>query len=196
MTVGVSIFFRNASSQLAEHSLGNAEIEILIFICFQIYIYVKIKWSRYRSGVAQRVGRGIALLFHDRGTGRGCVVSSTPLPHFIPGKDPVPTLQEAGWATGPVWTGGKYRPHWDSMPDRPARSQSLYRLNYPAHSVKIHSLYKRHLHKLITGHSKVCTGSSKKMDGIWNRYNLKSTGRIYTFGVLKCSETFKVLDLL
>ena len=30
------------------------------------------------------------------------------------------------------------------------------------------------------------------MDGIWNRYNLKSTGRIYTFGVLKCSEEFKV----
>ena len=33
------------------------------------------------------------------------------------------------------------------------------------------------------------------MDGIWNHYNLKSTGRIYTFGVLKCSEKFKVLDL-
>ena len=41
----------------------------------------------------------------------------------------------------------------------------------------------------------VCTGLSKKMDGIWNRYNLKSTGRIYTFGILKCSEKFKVLDL-
>ena len=40
------------------------------------------------------------------------------------------------------------------------------------------------------------TGLSKKMDGIWNRYNLKSTGRIYTFGVLKCSEKFKVLDIL
>ena len=39
------------------------------------------------------------------------------------------------------------------------------------------------------------TGLSKKMDGIWNRYNLKSTGRIYTFGVLKYSEKFKVLDL-
>ena len=39
------------------------------------------------------------------------------------------------------------------------------------------------------------TGSSKKMDGIWNRYNLKSTGRIYTFGVLKRSEKFKDLDL-
>ena len=34
------------------------------------------------------------------------------------------------------------------------------------------------------------------MDGIWNRYNLKSTGRIYTFGVLKCSEKFKVLDYI
>ena len=39
------------------------------------------------------------------------------------------------------------------------------------------------------------TGSSKKMDGIWNRYNLKSTRGIYTFGILKCSEKFKVLDL-
>jgi len=39
------------------------------------------------------------------------------------------------------------------------------------------------------------TGLSKKMDGISNRYNLKSTERIYTFGVLKCSEKFKVLDL-
>jgi len=49
------------------------------------------------------------------------------------GKDPVPILQEAGWAPGPVWTGGKSRPHWDSIPDRPARSQSPYQLSYPAH---------------------------------------------------------------
>jgi hypothetical protein len=39
-----------------------------------------------------------------------------------PGKDPVPIVQEAGWAPGPVWTGGKSRPHRDSIPDRPARS--------------------------------------------------------------------------
>jgi len=72
--------------------------------------------------VVQRVGRGIALLFHDRGIRRKRVVSSTPWPHFIPGKDPVPIVQEAGWAPGPVWTGGKSRPHRDSIPDRPARS--------------------------------------------------------------------------
>ena len=50
-----------------------------------------------------------------------------------PGKDPVRIVQEAGWAPGPVWTGGKSRPHLDSIPDRRARSQSLYRLSYPAH---------------------------------------------------------------
>jgi hypothetical protein len=31
----------------------------------------KVKFSRYRPCVAQRVGRGIALLFHDSGTRRG-----------------------------------------------------------------------------------------------------------------------------
>jgi len=53
------------------------------------------------------------------------MVSSTPWPHFIPWKYPVPILQEAGWFPGPVWTGGKSRPHRDSIPDRPAHSQSL-----------------------------------------------------------------------
>jgi len=96
-------------------------------------IKVTVKWSRCRPGVAQRVGRDIALLFHDRGTRRWWVVSSTPRPHFIPGKDPVPILQEVGWAPGAVWTGGKSRLHRDSIPDRPASSQSLYRLSYPAH---------------------------------------------------------------
>ena len=47
-----------------------------------------------------------------------------------PGKDPVPIVQEAGWAPGPVWTGGKSRPRRDSIPDRPRRSQLLYRLSY------------------------------------------------------------------
>jgi len=33
---------------------------------------------------------------------------STPRPgRFTPGKDPVPIVQEAGWAPGPVWTGAE-----------------------------------------------------------------------------------------
>ena len=94
---------------------------------------VKVKWFRYRLGVAQRVGRGIALLFHVRGTRKWWVVSSTRRLHFTPGKDLVPILQEAGWAPGPVWTGGKSRTHQDSIPDRPTCSQPLYRLSYRAH---------------------------------------------------------------
>jgi len=100
-------------------------------------------YTSMRSGrpdVAQRVGKGIALLFHNCGTRRGWVVSSTTRPHFTPGKEPVPISQEAGWAPGPVWTGGRSRPHRDSIPDRPARSQSPYRLSYPAH-LTIISLY-------------------------------------------------------
>jgi len=46
------------------------------------------------------------------------VVSSTPWPHFTPGKELVPILHEAGWVSGPVWTGGKSRPNQDSILDR------------------------------------------------------------------------------
>jgi len=106
-------------------------------LCILMIIKLKVKRSRYRPSVAQRLGRGIALLFHDRGTRRGWVVSSTPRPLFTPGKNPVPILQEVGWAPGPVWTGGESRPHRDSIPDLPARSQSLYRLSYPAHTFMI-----------------------------------------------------------
>ena len=36
---------------------------------------------------------------------------------FTPGKDPVPILQEAGWALGRVWTGAEnLAPHRDSIP--------------------------------------------------------------------------------
>jgi len=89
----------------------------VVWFLFSIawYIYalrkkVKVKWPRYRPRVAQSVGRVIALLFHDRGTRREWVVRSTPRPHFIHGKDPVPILQGTGWAPGPVWTDGKSSP--------------------------------------------------------------------------------------
>jgi len=105
------------------------------FTCINIQLSVqskvKVKWSPYTPGVTQRVGRGIALFFHDRDTRRGWVFSSTPRPHFTPGKDPIPILQEAGWAPGPVWTGRKSRLHRDSIPDHPARSQSLYQVELP-----------------------------------------------------------------
>jgi len=42
-----------------------------------------------------------------------------------------PILQEGGWATVPVWTSaGNLAPTGKRLPDRPARSKSLYRLRY------------------------------------------------------------------
>ena len=52
-------------------------------------------------------------------------------------ENPEPILQEAGWVPGQVWTGGKFRRHRDSIPDRPAGSQSLYRLSYRTHPLLI-----------------------------------------------------------
>ena len=86
---------------------------------------------------AHRGSRGITLLFYDHGTrrGRGRGLSVTPRPLLTPGKDPVPILQGTGWDPRPVWTGAEnLAPTVIRSPDRPARSQSLYRLSYPAHN--------------------------------------------------------------
>jgi len=44
-----------------------------------------------------------------------------------PAKDPVPILQEAVWAPGPVWTGEKSHPHRDSIPERPTDCKSAHK---------------------------------------------------------------------
>jgi len=109
----------------------------------RINIKVKVKHTlvqalRLCTGCMVRRGsRGIALLFHDHGTRRGWGVSVMPQPLFPPGKDPVPIVQETGWAPGLVWTGAEnLAPTGIRSPDRPARSQSLYRLCYPTHTRK------------------------------------------------------------
>jgi hypothetical protein len=85
---------------------------------------------------AYRWSRGIALLFLDHGTRKGWGVSVTPRPLFIPRKDTLPIGQKAGWAPGLVGKGaGNLAPTGIRSPDRPARSQSLYRLRYPALTV-------------------------------------------------------------
>ena len=51
---------------------------------------------------------------------------------FTPGKDPVPIVQEAGWASEPVWIGAEnLAPTGIRSPNLPARSESLYRLRHP-----------------------------------------------------------------
>ena len=83
---------------------------------------------------AHRGSRVIALLFLDHDISRGWGVSVTLQSLFSPGKDTVPIKQEGGWAPGPVWTGAENLASTGiRSPDRPALSQSLYRLRNPAH---------------------------------------------------------------
>ena len=108
-------------------------------------IFILKRWTNKCTGVkftleqtmkAQRGGRGIALHFLHLGTRWGGW--STPRPgRFTPGKDPVPIVQEAGWAPGPVWKDGEnHTPTGTRSPDRPAHSESLYWLSYPGPLVK------------------------------------------------------------
>jgi hypothetical protein len=68
----------------------------------------QVKVPRNRpEGPGGWVGRGIALLFPDLGTLEGGGWSAPSPGRFTPRKDPVPSVQEAGWAPGTVWTGAE-----------------------------------------------------------------------------------------
>ena len=81
-----------------------------------------------------RGNRGIALLFLDHGTRRGWGVSVTPGQLLAPGKTRYPLYRRLG---GPQGRSGEVRkfspPPGLRSPDRPVRSQSLFRLSYTAH---------------------------------------------------------------
>jgi len=111
------------------------------------------------------------------------VVSSTPRPHFTPGKEQVPILQEAGWSPGPVWMGGKYRPHWDSIPDRPAQSQSLYRLSYRAHfSLSIRNQIPLPLRRTYLLHAlNICFLTMKQQIEFQNRISLTNHALLHKY---------------
>jgi len=77
---------------------------------------------------ARRWSRNITLLFLDHGTKRGEGSASRSGRSLPPGKTRYP---------GPVWTGAEnLAPTGIRFPYRPALSQSLYRLRYPAHKIK------------------------------------------------------------
>jgi hypothetical protein len=79
---------------------------------------------------------------------------SAPRPgRFTPRKDPVPIVQETGWAPGLVWMCAKNcTPNGIRSLDRPAHSQTLCRLSYLAHIMTIvqngiSAVSTRHQHK-------------------------------------------------
>jgi hypothetical protein len=111
---------------------------------------------------------------------------SAPRPdHFTPGKDPVPIVQEAGWAPGLVWTCAKnLAPTGIRSPNRPACSQSLYRLSYPARSFLLkldtilQSVYTPMLYFILCGDININnlneSGHKNQLDNLLLSYNLTS----------------------
>ena len=106
------------------------------------YLLVKVKVKctlvqalrLYTDRTAYRGTRGIALPFHDCGTRRGERSASRPGRSLPPGKTRDPLyrrLDGPQGRSGQVWIISP--PTGIRSPDRPARSQSLYRLSYPAH---------------------------------------------------------------
>jgi hypothetical protein len=96
--------------------------------------FLNVKFAVQQATKDQVESRGIALLFFNLGARWGCVINATPRPQYVRERDPVPIVQEAGWAPEPVRTGAEnLAPTGIRSPDRPARSESLYRLRYPDH---------------------------------------------------------------
>jgi len=76
----------------------------------------KVKCSRYRPGMAQRVGRGIALLLYGRGTRRGEWPAARLGRNLPPGKTRYPLYRRlggpqdrSGWAENLVPAGIRSR---------------------------------------------------------------------------------------
>ena len=121
-----------------------------------IFIYLFIgRFSTFlEARQALRLSRGTALLFSRIfGTRWGWGVSPTPRPLY-PRERPG-THYTGGWVDpGPVWTGGKSRPHWDSVPDRPARSSVAIPTELPDPHTHTHT--HTHTHIYIYIHTHIC----------------------------------------
>ena len=88
------------------------------------------------TDVAQRLGRGITLVFHDHGTRRDEWTAACPTAIY-PWEKHV-THFYGGWlGPGAYLEGRKALQLSDSISDRPARSLSLYQLSYRAHQKHI-----------------------------------------------------------
>jgi len=51
-----------------------------------------------------QMGNGGIIELFDFGARLGWVVNVTPRPHYPWKRDPIPVVQETGWAAGLVWT--------------------------------------------------------------------------------------------
>ena len=98
--------------------------------------HTKGKFTLEQATKAQR-GRSCIVLLFLQPLGGGWW--TTRPGRLTPGKDPVPIVLETGWAPEPVWTDAENLASTGiRSTDRPARSESLYRLNYSGRQASLH----------------------------------------------------------
>jgi hypothetical protein len=89
----------------------------------------RVKFIKEQTIKSQTGWRGMALPRNKMGS----VANATPWSIYHRERDPVLIVQEVGWASGPVWMGAEDLVPADSQfQDRPAHSESLYRIRFPA----------------------------------------------------------------
>jgi hypothetical protein len=97
---------------------------------------------------------------------------------FSPGEDPVPIVQGTEWCPGPVWTGAEnLAPVGIRSPDRPARSQSLYRPSYKTVVRKI--IYERRKYALGSANEAGLSVDRKAVTKKAGRISRRRTANIY-----------------
>jgi hypothetical protein len=136
----------------------------------------KVKVPHNRPEGPER-GRGIALLFLHLGARRGWVVSTTPRPLY-PRERPG-THCAGGWVgprTGLDVCEKSRPPTGIRSPDRPARSQSLYRLKCGHKTLKKFRKYKESSYGWTEGQKPACILCSKtdrtwtwRINDLWRR---------------------------
>jgi hypothetical protein len=108
--------------------------DLISYLCISIIKVSKGKGQHITGQQGPRVSGGMALIILNLGVRRSGLSAQRP-GRFKPWKDQVSIVQKAEWAKVSVWTCGKnFAPTGIRSPGRPARSQSLYRLNFPAHT--------------------------------------------------------------
>jgi hypothetical protein len=138
----------------------------------------------------------MALLFHDHGTRRGEGSALRPGRSLPPGKTRYPLYRRLGGLQG---RSGQVRkistPSGIRLPDRPARSQSLYRLSYRAHNFYKLNLNFQMVHKFLH------IFSTWKL--LWWRRNYWSFRKLHksnvdfllSFGQFACLKPFFLLRI-
>ena len=143
----VSLWFESRSSDLLK-------LEFL-----SLWQCVKGKCSCYRPGVAQRVGRDIALLFHDRGTRRGEWSATCPGRTLPPGKTRYPLYRRLG---GPQGQSGRTENHvptgiW-SRTVQPVASRSADWATWPTLWQYVFYKHVRATYSLVLSCMALCNG--------------------------------------